>query len=79
MYAKQKAAHEALSATFPAETIAKWDAEVQAWQENPAQAPDPYEEQRTSKLLMNHPAAYRRTDPLLHSRHAQINAPPDRR
>ncbi|KAI0686904.1 hypothetical protein C8T65DRAFT_590675 [Cerioporus squamosus] len=51
MYTKQKATHDALSATFPAETIAKWDTEVQAWQENPKQAMDPYEELRTTATL----------------------------
>ncbi len=48
MYAKQRAAHEALTATFSTENVEKWNKEIEAWHEDPENAKDPFEEQRAS-------------------------------
>lgn len=49
MYAKQKAAHNSLTATFEPETIRKWEQEIEDWNKDPAKASDPYEEVRACK------------------------------
>ncbi|KAI0741518.1 hypothetical protein C8Q80DRAFT_1221541 [Daedaleopsis nitida] len=51
MHAKQQAAHDSLSVTFKPEDVARWDAEVRAWQENPTDTDDPYEEHRPSATI----------------------------
>ncbi|TFK79970.1 hypothetical protein K466DRAFT_504692 [Polyporus arcularius HHB13444] len=51
MYAKQRAAHESLTATFEPEVVKKWEAEIEAWNEDPTKATDPYEEVRASATL----------------------------
>ncbi|TFK80022.1 hypothetical protein K466DRAFT_504583, partial [Polyporus arcularius HHB13444] len=52
MYAKQATAHKNLSATFPTENVERWNAEINAWHEDPRGAEvDPYEEQHATATI----------------------------
>lgn len=48
MSRKQRAAHSALTATFPPDTIQEWTNMVTQWQEDP-EKPNPFEEKDISK------------------------------
>ncbi|TFK79956.1 hypothetical protein K466DRAFT_504721 [Polyporus arcularius HHB13444] len=51
MYAKQRTAHEALTATFSSKNVEKWNKEVEAWHDDPKNAKDPFEEQRATATI----------------------------
>ena len=50
MSAKQTEIFQQLSATFPPETVSKWERMVARWNAN-SKAPNPYTEPKSSKLL----------------------------
>ncbi len=52
MYAKQRQAHEGLTATFDREVIQKWEQEIADWNEDPTKATDPYEEVRACEHMV---------------------------
>ncbi len=79
MHAQHSATHKEFSATLPQEEVQKWQKMVDDWNEDPVNAPDPYEEPRASEFRVYLSVRDTTDSDVAYyvSRDCAINTPPD--